>query len=342
MMMDTTKNKVNLEKVKEWAETNIICVLNALSIEYVDRGKSLTGCCPVPYHKGDATNKTAFNWSIEKNMWACWTHRCHEDTYPNIFGLVMSMKELSFPAALHYLNDLMLNPNTISIPRAISSNKKQYNISQENTPINKSKLDLLYPDTYFTLDRGISEDIIKKHRVGYWQKSGSIMHKRAIVPVFDEQNELVGFSGRDITGLSHQKWIHAKDFVHYSNEVFTKSSILYNLNNIKKLCPRPTSLIIVEGPIDLWKLEMAGIQNVVATLGLGLSFVQVSKLVELGINKLTICYDNDKKTKAGEKAAISIQNNLADIFTIEIKIPELNKDFGEMDVDEICRIFLLK
>lgn len=322
-----------LEALKIWGEDNITIVLSALNVDFVDKGKYLIGTCPSPFHPGDANNKTAFSWSTVLNKWGCWTHFCHRETSTNIFGLIMAVQELNFGASLYWLRELKNSPDLHTQKTVVRS--KATSQLFINSKINECKLSLLYDDFYFQ-ERGITKEVLVKHKVGYWQKNGSFMDKRAIVPIFDEDSNLIGFSGRDVTGLSDKKWVHGKDFVSYSEETLHKSNIVYNFDNVIKLNPLPKEIFIVEGPMDCWKLEMAGINNVVATLGLGLNLTQVNKLVNAGIEKMTICYDNDEHN-AGLLAAQTIENSFSEFFQIEIKIPKTAKDYGEMNIEEICK-----
>ena len=89
---------------------------------------------------------------------------------------------------------------------------------KDNKYIDKAKLKILRPDIYFC-GRGIKEHILAKHNVGYWQKTGTFMDRRAIVAIYDVNNKLVGFSGRVIISeeerknTTHAKWMHGSNVV---------------------------------------------------------------------------------------------------------------------------------
>ena len=69
----------------------------------------------------------------------------------------------------------------------------------------------------------------------------------------------------ELASSNQAKWMHGRDFVTRKAGLFNKSSILYNLINCKQEVIRSHKVYIVEGPIDVWKMEQAGINNVVAT-----------------------------------------------------------------------------
>lgn len=324
--------KEEIADIKKWGNSHVTAVLKHFAIEYVDIGRYLIAKCPVPYHGGDGNNPRAFVWSFGKDAWRCYTHMCQEDTSSDIVGLVMSMREMAFPQAIAYLNDLR-NGELKDAPVTQSSNR-QVSVDSDNAPIDKSKLNILMADTYF-VGRGISKEVLAKHKVGYWQKTGTFMDHRAIVPIFDATNNLVGFTGRVVIKDTDQaKWVHGRDFVTRKSGTFNKSSVLYNLNNCIDTIKKTKKVFIVEGPIDVWKLEMAGVNNVVATLGLGLSFEQQKLLISLGVETVVLCYDNDENN-AGSEAAKRIESQICSLFKVIIKLPPKEKDYGAMGVGEI-------
>jgi DNA primase len=327
-------NKNDIKEIKDWAHQHIKAIFQHFGLKLGDRGRYLTACCPVPYHPGNGDNPRAFVWSYDKNSWKCYTHGCQEDTGSDIIGFVMSMKEVAFPIAIKYLQQLKNGElKNVSVEPLIT---KQEAV-EENRIINRDKLNLLMPDKYFR-GRGIDQRILALHKVGYWQKTGTFMDRRAIVPVFDIDSNLVGFSGRltidgeDLEKTEQPKWVHGKDFVTRKAGLFNKMSLLYNLNNAKDLITKTKKVYIVEGPIDCWKMQMAGINNVVATLGIGISFEQIQLLVRLGVETIVLCYDADS---AGTKGALRVYEQLKNLFIVEINQPKKGKDFGEMNTKDI-------
>lgn len=339
-----TKHKENFSKeeikeLKEWGSKNILSILKYFNIKTYEKGWYLQSSCPIPSHGGDGNNRTAFSWSLERNTWKCYTHRCHEDTSSDIIGFIMAMNEMAFPQALRFLGDLKNNNEFTNIQAVTKEVDIKVEERKQSTKIPHEKLDILYKDTYFA-GRGISKEVLNKHKVGYWQKTDTHMDKRAIVPVFDIDNNLVGFSGRKVDdNADGSKWVHGLDFVIDDAGRFIKSNILYNINNAKDSIKTTKRVYIVEGPIDTWRLEMAGIFNVVATLGLGISLEQQKQLIGLGVQEVIVCYDNDEN-KAGEIAANNIKKNLSDIFKVLIKIPKTKKDYGDMSVAEVLENLL--
>ena len=331
--------------IKAWGVAHITAVLRHLGIDFWDGGQYIKAACPIPYHPGDGDNRGAWVWSCLQGLWRCYSHQCHEDTSTDIVGLVQAMKEMAFPQALRYLDDLR-NGELKDAALDTRSDKEPAQYKQENLTIDPDKLKILHPDTYFR-GRGIDDEILRKHKVGYWQRTGTFMDRRAIVPIFDGSDNIVGFTGRlvldyeELNKTDQAKWVHGKDFVTRKAGTFSKGSILYNLNNCKDVLRKTRTVYIVEGPIDVWKIQMAGIYNVVATLGLGLSFEQQQLLIALGVERIVLCYDNDDKDgNAGQQAAERIKSQVEEHFIVDIKAPPTGKDYGDLSVGEILENLL--
>jgi 5S rRNA maturation endonuclease (ribonuclease M5) len=339
-----TYTRQEIADIKAWGRAHITAVLKQLGIKYFDGGRYLKACCQIPYHPGDGDNPGAWVWSCDQSVWRCYSHGCHEDTSTDVVGLVQAMREMAFPQALRYIDELR-NGELKDAPEDAGGGKVR--IERENVIVDPLKLDILMADTYFH-GRGISEEILRQHKVGYWQKTGTFMDRRAIVPVFDASDNIVGFTGRvllddeELAATDQAKWVHGRDFVTRKAGLFNKGSVLYNLNNCKEIVKKTKKVYIVEGPIDVWKLQMAGIYNVVATLGLGLSFEQQKLLLSMGVEIIVLCYDNDTESKAnaGQNACERIKGQIKEHFTVLIKQPPAGKDYGALTVGEILETLL--
>lgn len=330
--------------IKAWGVAHITAVLRHLGIEFWDGGQYIKAACPIPYHPGDGDNRGAWVWSSLQGLWRCYSHQCHEDTSTDVVGLIQAMKEMAFPQALRYLDDL--RNGELKDAEGDCRVFKRAVPQTEQVAIEPDKLKILHPDIYFR-GRGIDDEILRKHKVGYWQRTGTFMDRRAIVPIFDASDNIVGFTGRlvlddkELNKTDQAKWVHGRDFVTRKAGTFNKGSVLYNLNNCKDVLKKTRTVYIVEGPIDVWKLQMAGIYNVVATLGLGLSFEQQQLLIALGVERIVLCYDNDDKDgNAGQQAADRVKTQVEEYFTVEIKAPLPGKDYGAMTVGEILEKLL--
>lgn len=159
-------------------------------------------------------------------------------------------------------------------------------------------------------------------------KNGKIYDKfrnRLMFPIYDNQGELVGFSGRQIEKNDFgPKYLNSPETL-----VYKKSETLYGLFQAKDTLRKTNYAILVEGNIDILSSHMAGVENIMAPLGTALTDQQV-KLIRRYVDTVYFALDTDL---AGEKALVRglelIENN-------ELKAKAL--DLGEyQDVDELIQ-----
>lgn len=118
---------------------------------------------------------------------------------------------------------------------------------------------------------------------------------RLIFPICDAFGQVIAFGGRLLEKKDYAKYKNTKETI-----LFVKNKVLYGLHLVKKikLKEKLDSIIMVEGYMDLISLNMAGIENVVASMGTALTKEQ-AKLLKRQVDKVYIAYDGDA---AGQKA----------------------------------------
>ncbi|RMF77549.1 MAG: DNA primase, partial [Planctomycetota bacterium] len=88
---------------------------------------------------------------------------------------------------------------------------------------------------------------------------------RLMLPIRDGQGRCVAFGGRTL-GDDPAKYLNSPE-----TALFSKSRILYALDLARPAIQREREAIVVEGYLDAVLLHQAGIDNVVATLGIALT-----------------------------------------------------------------------
>src|SRR5437867_5519423 len=88
---------------------------------------------------------------------------------------------------------------------------------------------------------------------------------RLLFPIHDLRARVVGFGGR-ILGEGEPKYLNSPD-----TAIFHKGKLLYNLHVAKHAIRKAERAILVEGYFDVLRLSLAGIEEVVAPLGTGLT-----------------------------------------------------------------------
>lgn len=364
-LIDQAKLKVVCDDLCD----NIQSLMEHLDLDYDSRPKMLSMCCPI--HEGDnrsALNIYHEGDSYRGN-WKCRTHGCEQIFKGSIIGFVRGVISrrkynwekdgddmCSFNEALDYcLGFLKKDIKHIKISKA-DKDKRLFtsvvgHIKNDNSATEKSfvtrgqvRKSLSVPAQYF-IDRGFSAKILDKYDVGLCDKPDKEMYNRAVAPIYDiDYRYLVGCSGRSIfekcpscasyhnpndncpseaEKWKYSKWKHSKNLKSQNH--------LYNFWLAKEHILKDRTVIIVESPGNVWKLEEHNIHNSVAIFGSSLSDRQKIILDSSGAMNIVILTDNDE---AGLKAATQIKNkcqNTYRIFTPKISKP----DIAEMTSDEI-------
>lgn len=342
--------------IRNHANRNITYLLDRMQVEFDDRGDGLIqAACPCSQHGGDRDNLTAWSWRIDLGKWVCWSHHCEEDRGNDIFGLVSSVKDISFIESVNWIAKTLEEKNVdideeVADPENLHRGKKLH----IHEPLAEDNLKFLNPDPQYLINRGFDIDVLRQYEVGLWSRVGTYMHNRIVFPVRDHDGHLVGYTGRTIhpeqyftkRGLKYYKWVHGRHYNRWPErgDLFT-SSILYNLHRAKRYLSISKKLILVEGPLDGMKLEEAGIHNWVATLGTSFCHAHRTLLVKYGVTDLYVAYDNDDPDKykdgksPGEKGWLRAERIVGDLFQLHrVDLPD-GQDCGDLEIEQLCQIF---
>jgi len=191
-----------------------------------------------------------------------------------------------------------------------------------------SLLDNLENDHSYWQKRGINEDTLFEFKGGVG-KAGK-MKNRYVFPIFDISNNIIGFSGRDVTNISKIKWKHLGE----------KNDFLYPLFLNAKTIENQKEIILVESIGDMLSLWQSDIKNVLVTFGTSLSLGILNYCLKIDVKKIYISLNNDSnKNNAGNIGAEKTYSRLKRYFDekqLKIALP-IKKDFGEMNKEEILK-----
>ncbi len=189
----------------------------------------------------------------------------------------------------------------------------------------------LKPDYSYWINRGVSIETLKTFGGG--TTDSGTMSNRYVFPILDENNKLIGVTGRYVKPTTNKripKWLH-KGKVSEWNYPFQ-----INENIIKE----KKEIIMVESIGDMLSLWDSGIKNVLVVFGLNLSSKMISLLLRCDPKTIYISFNNDSSdNSAGNKAAEKIKTKLLNHFDydqVKIALPSKN-DFGDMGNDEITK-----
>lgn len=126
---------------------------------------------------------------------------------------------------------------------------------------------------------------------GFLTIYGERFSERLMFPIYDNQGNIVAFSGRALLEQQEPKYTATQN-----SDFYKKGFFLYGLQNVKRKEP----IVLVEGNLDCIRLSINGI-NCVAQLGTALTKNQC-KLLKSLTDEVILLYDGDE---AGQKTSYS-------------------------------------
>ncbi len=309
-----------------------------------------------PFH---SEKKPSFFVSPARQIWHCFG--CGKGG--SIFNFVMEIEGVEFGDALRILAQkagVELKKQTPEYAQLKSERQRLYEICELATRFFERQLEESSTGKEakkYLLNRGISEESIKKWRLGYapdvWQglsdfltsrgysekevekaglgltsKQGSFYDRfrgRIIFPIFDLNSQIVGFGGRvfkekDKTEIA--KYVNTPNTILYD-----KSRVLYGLDKAKVEIRKKDKCVLVEGYTDVIMATQADFNNVVATSGTALTPYQL-KILKRYTDNLTLGFDMDVAGDTATKRGI----DLAQLQGFNIKVIRLKegKDAAEI------------
>ena len=333
-------------------------------------GKMLAGNCPIHNGDNKSAFNLYPDGETYRGNWKCRTHNCEKVFKGSIIGFirgVLSNKKLgwsksgdptvSFKDTMVFIQSFLGDDlKKIKISKK-EKEKKQFSYLVQNITNNQTnenhickisrhnvRQSLDIPAQYF-VDRGFNSKILDSYDVGLCDKPEKEMYNRAVVPIYDHDYKfIIGCSGRSIfdkcdsckcyhnpkdncpsdeNKWKYPKWKHNKDF--------KSQNYLYNFWKAKSHILQSGTVIVVESPGNVWRLEEAGIHNSVAIFGSSMSDRQKILLDGSGAMTIITIMDNDD---AGKKAAIAIHQKCKNTYNV-INVSISKPDVADMTIEEI-------
>lgn len=205
-------------------------------------------------------------------------------------------------------------------------------------------------------DRGISDEIIEKFRIGlspnlsdglyqFLIKKGfseldlielglvkqednnrihDIFRLRVMFPLASSNGKIVGFSGRIYTPSNQAKYINSNE-----NVIFHKGEVLYNMHNAALPARQMDKIYLFEGFMDVIAAYRADIKNGVATMGTALTKDHINSILSITKN-IVLCFD-------GDEAGIKAMRRSAKMLSSYNIIPEAVVLPNNQDPDEYIK-----
>jgi DNA primase len=294
-------------------ELNVYQVLTDLGYQLKDYGKEFR---TKPLYR-ESDNDTVLRIYKDTGKWF--------DFKQNISGDINSLVKLTLK-----LEDMSQAQQWLKNKNFVSNNATEINkpLIKSSKKFDTEILSRLEDNQDYWINRGVDIETLKTFKGGV-AKMGK-MKNRYVFPIFNSKNNIIGFSGRDITNLSKIKWKHLGE----------KTEFLYPLFLNSEIIQEQRELILVESIGDMLSLWQAGIKNTLVTFGTSLSLAILNYCLKIDPKKIYISLNNDSnKNNAGNIAAEKTQARLSRYFDksqLKISLPP-KKDFGEMIKEEIVQ-----
>jgi DNA primase len=121
--------------------------------------------------------------------------------------------------------------------------------------------------------------------------------ERVMFPIRDRRGRIIGFGGR-ILGNGKPKYLNSPE-----TPIFHKGRELYGLFEAQQANRKLTSLLVVEGYLDVIALAQFGISHAVATLGTATTIEHIQLLLRT-VPELIFCFDGDRAGRAAAWKAL--------------------------------------
>jgi len=316
-------------------------------------GANFRALCP--FH----SEKTpSFFVSPTRQIWHCFG--CSKGG--DIFAFIKEIEGVEFGDALRILAQRAGVQLKRQSPELRTERQRLYEICELATQFFEKQLKSKTGEAVkkYLSERGISEESIKKWRIGYspdvWQglsdfltskgyqkeeiekaglaiKSSNAEYQtannyfdrfraRIIFPIFDLNSQIIGFGGRVFKSEDPAKYINTPGTLLYD-----KSQTLYGLDKAKVEIRKKDFCILVEGYTDVIMVSQSGNENVVATSGTALTLFQLKILNRYSDNLFT-AFDMDIAGSSATKRGI----DLAQSQGFNIKVITMPKGSDPCDI----------
>lgn len=291
-------------------------------------GNSYMGLCP--FHN---ERTPSFSVSPSRNYCKCFS--CGKGGSPVNF--VMELEKLTYQEALRYLArkyNIEIEERDLTPEEIREQGERESMLAVNDWALKYFEDTLTGTDegravgrAYF-IERGLTEQAMKKFRLGYCTESYDAMHKQAvsqgyteqylsatgltgrtasgrlydrfrarvIYPIFSVSGKVIGFGGRRLGNADNvAKYVNSPESI-----IYNKRNELYGLYQAKNSMAGKDRVFLVEGYMDVISMYMRGVENVVASSGTSLTVGQI-RLIRRFTKNVTVVYDSDA---AGIKASL--------------------------------------
>ena len=305
-------------------------------VQLKKRGKYLKACCPFHQEK-----TPSFVVSLDRQMAYCFGCQKGGD----MFQFIQDIEGLDFKGALEFLAEKA----GVSLPKGGSGGPRVPKDKKDKLKAANAEASKFFVQNLWKTDtgakvlaylkaRGLNDETIREFQVGFAPESKDDLyrhlldkkhekevvlesslaisrdseskrvvdrfHLRLMFPIQNTQGDFVAFGGRALKRGDQPKYLNSPEYVLYS-----KGSLLYNLNRAKSEIRQQDLAIFVEGYFDVMASHQAGVKNVVATSGTALTEKQL-KLVKRYSKNVALAFDQDSAGQEALKRSVELAQTL--------------------------------
>lgn len=301
-------------------EISLADLVRSSGVELKAHGENLIGLCPFHDDKNPSLVITP-----KKKLWNC-LGACSEGG--SVIDWVMKSQNLDFKQAVNHLKPGSKKPTeqaqvitldliTEHYHKKLYDNKPALNYLKQrgfNKPELYGRFKIGFADG--TLSKMIDPDQKEAlKQPGIYRANGrEHLYGCITIPLFSDQNRVVGMYGRNINEKNPFKHLYLKG--EHTGIFNRKASKAYD------------QIILTESILDALSLIELGLENVHALYGInGLTAAHIETLKQDRVKTIILALDNDK---AGHKATETIRETLeAENFNVTATFPE-KKDWNEV------------
>ena len=294
-------------------------------------GANMTGLCPFHQEK-----TPSFSVHPVKQIFHCFGCGLGGD----VFKFVMLIENLSFPEALRRVAEksgVKLREHPLDAVSDANAREREalVKIHEVAARFFAAQLGATAEGraawAYLT-DRGLSDEALARFRIGYapseghallrklegegfsgelMEKSGLVLaesegrrrldrfRRRVMFPIARENGSVVAFGGRAL-GDDLPKYLNSPE-----TPIYTKSRVLFHLDQAAKAIREADEVILVEGYMDAIAVARAGFEQVAASCGTSLTSNQ-ARLLARYTRRVVVNYDPDSAGQAATERSLDL------------------------------------
>lgn len=285
------------------------------SVQLTPSGKSYKGKCP--FHQEKTPSFHVYPVDQSYHCFGCGAHG-------SMIDFVMRQKGLSYPESVKMLAELVGMPlptdgkKSRYTPKELQKFRVLYSALEAAAEFYQNSLTEESAGFNYLRTRGIQPEIIEKFALGYAPNNydsiklslarlneqvlldcglvtrsdrGGTYDKfrdRVMFPIRDMRGRIIAFGGRVVSTDQAPKYMNSPQSL-----VYNKSKYLYGMYEAWRSQASISSLLVVEGYMDVITLAQYGIENVVAPLGTALTLQQIQVMLKY-CSEYTLCFDGDE------------------------------------------------